>query len=93
MANTFSNPRDPEGIIIREKITEWLLFYEERYSQSVILIEDVPCIDVGCPDRETLINIEGKDVVEKIRIRKPLVFIRKWDIEFALHQKRNSTQA
>jgi len=93
MANTFSNPRDPEGIVIRQKIAEWLLFYENRYAQSEILIEDVPCIDIGCPDRETLISIAGSGMKEEIRIRKPLVYIRKWDIEFALHQKRNSSQA
>jgi len=93
MAKTFSNPRDPDGIIIREKIAEWLLFYESTYAGAEILVEDVPCIDEGCPDRETLIQINSAGKIEKIRIRKPLVYIRKWDVEFALSQKRNNTQA
>lgn len=92
MAGNFSNPRDPEGKIIREKIAEWLLLFEPAYADARIDIEDVPCQDPGCPDRETLISINNTERKE-IRIRKPLVYVRKWDIEFALSQEKNQSRA
>jgi hypothetical protein len=78
----FINPRDPENISIKGKITEWIKALVKPVDGSEVLISEVNCVDPGCPDMETLITIKIPDDTKKVyRIRKPLVYVRKWDIE------------
>ena len=82
MKTHFINPRDPENISIKGKITEWIKMLVNPAEGSEVLISEINCVDPGCPDMETLITIKSPDNTPKVyRIRKPLVYVRKWDIE------------
>lgn len=77
----FVNPRDPDNKIINNKILEWVLSFEEIPRDVSVHTREVTCNDSGCNHTDTYITIEGLNAFKKeIMIRKPLVYIRKWDI-------------
>ena len=84
----FKNPNDPENIVIREKIKEWLYEYCNIAPLTVTSIEEIPCWEPHCPDVFTKILIQKSARIEEIIIRKPLVFIRKVDI-LAISKSQN----
>ena len=62
-------------------IKEWTRQYL-KLQDDIVLVAEVNCADPGCPDKETVITIFRKDGgPAKFTIRKPLVYVRKWDIE------------
>lgn len=79
----FINPLDPENVLIKKKIAEWLMHFQMIDKESNVLITEIPhCIDRPCPDSTTQITIIKPDGKEQlIKISKPLVYIRKWDID------------
>jgi hypothetical protein len=77
----FVNPRDPENKIINAKILEWVLSFSNIPSNARISTREVTCNDPGCNHTDTYIIIEADNHFKKeLIIRKPLVYIRKWDI-------------
>lgn len=77
----FVNPRDPDNKIINSKILEWVLTFEEIPRDVHVHTREVTCNDPGCNHTDTYITIEGSNAFKKeLMIRKPLVYIRKWDI-------------
>jgi hypothetical protein len=77
----FTNPRDPNNTIINNKITEWVLAFESIPQDAHVHTREVTCNDPGCNHTETHILIEGSNNYKKeLIVRKPLVYIRKWDI-------------
>ena len=85
---TFKNPNDPDNLIIKSKVQEWMRSVMKLEEHAKIQVEELDCADPGCIDKETritLIPIEGNK--EQFRIHKPLVFVRKPDIEHLLKGK------
>lgn len=77
----FVNPRDPDNKIMHAKILEWVLAFEEIPRGVGVQIREVTCNDPGCNHTDTYITIEDSIAFKKeLVIRKPLVYIRKWDI-------------
>ncbi|WP_072355968.1 hypothetical protein [Cytophaga hutchinsonii] len=77
----FVNPRDPDNKIITGKILEWVLTFDEIPRDARVAAREVTCNDPGCNHTDTYITIEGPNAFKKeLMIRKPLVYIRKWDI-------------
>ena len=77
----FINPRDPDNKIINSKILEWVLTFKEIPRDAHVTTREVTCNDPGCNHTDTYITIEGANAFKKeLMIRKPLVYIRKWDI-------------
>jgi len=77
----FINPRDPDNKIITSKISEWVLSFDEIPRDAHVQIREVTCNDPGCNHTDTYITIEASsDFKKELMIRKPLVYIRKWDI-------------
>jgi hypothetical protein len=77
----FINPRDPENKTINNKILEWVLSYPDVPRNIKVLTREVTCNDPGCNHTDTYITIEADDHFKKeLIVRKPLVYIRKWDI-------------
>ncbi len=77
----FVNPRDPENKIIHAKILEWVLSFNEIPRDARIYTREVTCNDPGCNHTDTYVTIEADPNFKKeLMIRKPLVYIRKWDI-------------
>lgn len=76
----FKNPNDPENLMIKSKIKEWLNLYVNIAENDVLNILEIPCWEPNCPDYNTEITyLKGSEKLNII-IKKPLVFIRKIDI-------------
>ncbi len=79
---TFKNPNDPDNIIITEKVQEWFRERMELQKDTIIHVVEIDCADPGCMDKETRITLSFPDGLRKqFRIHKPLVFVRKKDVE------------
>ena len=77
----FTNPRDQDNKIINAKITEWVLETESIPRDARVQTRQVTCNDPGCNHTDTYITIEASsDFKKELIVRKPLVYIRKWDI-------------
>lgn len=46
-----------------------------------IMVTEVNCIEPNCPDKETVIGIMQQGNNQKFSIRKPLLYVRQWDID------------
>ena len=79
---TFRNPHDPENLVIIAKIHEWVKEKILLDGNAIIQVIEVDCADPGCMDKATRILITGIDKeMKQFSIHKPLVYVRKPDIE------------
>lgn len=77
----FVNPNDTANTKLHQLIRSWVkdkFALEESFDLTV---SEIKCADPGCPDIDTYITIEQEGTSRKFRIAKPLVYVRKWDIE------------
>lgn len=78
----FKNPNDPDNVMLIATLTNWVRdkVMDEKISIEIV---ELDCADPGCIDKETkiILSLEGK-AVNNYRIHKPLVFVRKLDIDF-----------
>lgn len=85
---TFKNPNDPDNLIIIGKIQEWVRSAMKLEAKVSVEIIEVDCADPGCMDKETRIivgDVEGER--KQYRIHKPLVFVRKPDVDYLIKSK------
>ncbi len=76
----FKNPSDPENIFLKTKINEWLKLKFQSTIDVQTEIREIPCGVDNCPCITTEIKITSP--FEKLlTLGKPLVYIRKWDID------------
>ena len=75
----FKNPSDPDNLLLIAKIKEWLFL---KTGKEIIdfSVKEMGCADTHCPCVQTYIEFNN----QKIVIGKPLVYVRKWDIENVL---------
>lgn len=77
----FKNPNDVDNENIIRLIKKWIRDQLNISEETVITVSQISCPEPGCPDTETVIVI-FKDAERRLcKIRKPLNYIRKWDIE------------
>lgn len=63
-------------------IKHWVRNYLQLEADTLVLVAEVNCADPGCPVKQTQVAILHKNGnTRKLTIHKPLVYIRKWDIE------------
>jgi len=78
----FKNPNDPNNTSIIKKVKEWLVAHYALDSEEGISVSEIPCNEINCPDMETMLSFPlSSGEIRSLRIRKPLVYIRKWDID------------
>jgi hypothetical protein len=77
------NPADPQNNLLKAKIKEWI---EKALGQSVELkqVIEAGCADERCPCVQTSIYFNDTKIV----IGKPLVYVRKWDIDTAFSMQK-----
>lgn len=64
-----------------QAIKDWTRQYL-KLQDNLVLVAEVNCAEPNCPDKETLITVFYKNgAPSKFTVRKPLVYVRKWDIE------------
>jgi hypothetical protein len=77
----FVNPNDTANTKLHQLIRTWVkdkFTLDEPFELSV---SEIKCADVGCPDIDTYITFVKDKQSRKFRIAKPLVYVRKWDID------------
>jgi hypothetical protein len=82
MIKRFSNPNDLDNTKIKALIVQWFLEKLKISADDVAVeIQENYCNDAHCIHAETIISIKNTEGDKYFKIPKPLVFIRKLDIE------------
>ncbi len=62
-------------------IKEWTRQYFKLDEEATVLVAELNCAEPNCPDKETVITVfHDNGNTEKHSIKKPLLYVRKWDI-------------
>ena len=81
----FTNPNDPNNTQIHSVLKRWISEKLNLNEGTVIEIEEHGCTEASCVHAETFFHIKNGENTEGgasfYKIAKPLVFIRKWDID------------
>jgi hypothetical protein len=83
----FTNPNDPNNTQLNATLKRWISEKLLLNDAASIKIQEHHCTDASCLHAETVFQVKkGEDTQEReggdlYKIAKPLVFIRKWDVE------------
>jgi hypothetical protein len=81
----FINPNDPSNTQLNATLKRWISEKLQLDDTAVIEIQEHQCTDANCLHAETVFKIKNDENTEGgnefYKIAKPLVFIRKWDVE------------
>jgi hypothetical protein len=81
----FTNPNDPNNTQLNATLKRWISDKLQLSDTAVIEIQEHQCTDASCLHAETIFQIKNSENREEFgdlyKIAKPLVFIRKWDVE------------
>jgi hypothetical protein len=81
----FINPNDPSNTQLNATLKRWISEKLQLSDASVIEIQEHQCTDANCLHSETIFKVKNGENTEGgnefYKIAKPLVFIRKWDVE------------
>ncbi|MBC7485843.1 MAG: hypothetical protein H7282_03735 [Cytophagaceae bacterium] len=77
----FVNPNDTANTKLHQLIRTWVKDKFALEEPLELLVSEIRCVDAGCPDVDTYITVIKDDQSRKFRIAKPLVYVRKWDID------------
>lgn len=62
-------------------IKKWVNEKIKLNDEVIIMVTEVNCAEPNCPDKETVIGIMQEGNNQKFSIRKPLLYVRQWDID------------
>lgn len=62
-------------------IKNWISELYDVPETGIVIVKEIQCPDENCPDIETVILINVGYATNLIKIKKPLIYIRKADIE------------
>jgi len=77
---SFKNPADIDNIFLKAKISEWLKSKFDIETDIEVAIREISCGVDSCPCITTEFKISAP-FQKVLTLGKPLVFIRKWDID------------
>jgi hypothetical protein len=77
---TFINPNDPDGTKTKATIATWFRLKFSLEEHAVVNIHEIKCSDPGCVDVDTHFTFLIAGEQQHYIIKKPLVYIRKWDL-------------
>jgi len=78
----FRNPFDNDNVTITKKVKEWTTSHFTLSINDIVLVSEVNCVEPNCPDYETeIIIVKSQGTRHYYKIRKPLTYLRKWDID------------
>lgn len=78
----FKNPKDPENTKLITTLEQLIREQIAPISPVRIEVSEIDCADPGCADKTTQLTVVHKDRLSKtFHIHKPIVFIKKSDIE------------
>lgn len=91
--NPFTNPLDPDNSKAKDILKNWLSAKLKLTANARIDITEFQCADPGCLHSETIFYVSDSPTpamtlskplpenTQVYKIAKPMVFIRKWDID------------
>jgi hypothetical protein len=79
----FKNPLDPENLAIQKAIKQWVAIFLQLPDDTVITVSEIKCCGENCPHIETCITVWQTPPL-LLKIPKPLVYVRKYDVETAI---------
>lgn len=62
-------------------IKKWVAQLWQLPPDITVMVTEVQCAEPNCPDRETVVAIMWPTQTERHSIRKPLVYVRQWDLQ------------
>ena len=77
----FINPNDTANTKLHQLIRTWVKDKFALEDPLELIVSEIKCADPGCPDIDTYITVIKEGESRKFRIAKPLVYVRKWDID------------
>lgn len=77
----FVNPNDVTNTKLNRLIMQWVRDKFMLDDAVEVVVSEIKCTDPGCPDIDTYIYVNFEHGLKKYRIAKPLVYVRKWDID------------
>lgn len=77
----FINPNDTSNTKLHSLIRTWVKDKFNLQEPWDLNVAEIKCADPGCPDIDTYITVVKEGQTRKFRIAKPLVYVRKWDID------------
>jgi hypothetical protein len=87
----FRNPNDPDNEKAIARLRQLVIAHLALDAGCEVLLEEVACSDPGCADKETRIVVSAAGSAPQVyRIHKPLVFVRKYDIEQLAKNSKSS---
>ena len=84
MFPAFSNKNSNEAEFRKNStaaIKKWVKEKLQLSDDITIMVTEINCWEPNCPDKETVIAILQEGNNKKVSIKKPLLFVRKWDID------------
>jgi hypothetical protein len=77
----FINPNDKSGEKTRETLRRWVAERLKLPDIDSVVIQEHVCSDSSCLHAETVFSVQNTEGVALYKVAKPLVYVRKWDIE------------
>ncbi|MCS6821963.1 MAG: hypothetical protein NZ551_08835 [Microscillaceae bacterium] len=78
----FTNPRDPDLSQTTKTLKTWVQEELALTNEAIVRISQIHCTEPSCPGVETVILVfEPNQATKMLKIGKPMVFVRKWDIK------------
>jgi hypothetical protein len=77
----FINPHDPDNIELKKILTNWLKEKLALNDDTKVSIHEHLCSEPNCIHAETVFRTENTEGVSFYKITKPIVYIRKWDLD------------
>ena len=77
---SFINPNDPDGTKTKATIALWFRLKFDLAEEVAVDIVEIKCSDPGCVDVDTHFTFLLEGQQQHYIIKKPLVYIRKWDL-------------
>lgn len=72
--------RKNSTIAIKKWVKEKLLLNDD----ITIMVTEINCWEINCPDKETVIAVFQEGNNKTYKIKKPLLYVREWDIDVLL---------
>lgn len=89
MFPAFGNKNNDEAVFRKNStaaIEKWVKEQMQLPDEIIIRVTEVNCAEPDCPDKETVIAIMKEKNSQKFSIKKPLLYVRKWDIDHLFKQ-------
>jgi hypothetical protein len=77
----FINPHDPDNTALKKTLTDWLKTKLALNDDTEVSVHEHLCSEPSCVHAETVFRTEYNQEISFYKITKPIVYVRKWDLD------------